>query len=140
MLVLRVMLVGVVATVAAAAAAGAVGAQAVAPKDGGDPIAGAQVFQRCAGCHSAVSGAPPKLGPGLYGVVGRKAGSMPGYQYSTAMRASGQTWTKASLDAFLTAPRTAVPGNKMPFMGLSNAQDRANVIAYLAGTKAAAKK
>ena len=137
---LRVMLVGAVATMTAAAAVGTVRAQVVAIKDGGDPVAGAQVFQRCAGCHSAASAAPPKLGPGLYGVVGRKAGSLPGYQYSAAMRSFGQTWTKASLDAFLTAPRAAVPGNKMPFVGLSKAQDRANVIAYLAATKTAAKK
>lgn len=102
---------------------------------GGDPVAGAQVFHRCAACHSVTPGAPSGIGPNLSGVVGRRAGSLPKYQYSNAMRSSGLIWTRDNIDRFLAAPRTVVPGTKMPFAGLSNAQDRSNITAYLSGAK-----
>ena len=75
------------------------------------------------------------MGPRLNGVVGRKAGAVPGYQYSKAMIAFGQAWTKANLDKYLSAPQATVPGTKMPFMGVQNAKDRANLIAYLSTKK-----
>lgn len=97
----------------------------------GDAKAGAQVFQRCAICHNAAKGAGAKIGPNLWGVVGRKAGTEPGFSYSSAMQKAGFVWTDAKLDAYLKAPQSVVPGNKMPFAGLSSATDRANVTAYL---------
>jgi cytochrome c len=96
----------------------------------GNAAAGKIVYARCASCHSADTPAN-RLGPSLQGVIGRKAAAVSGYNYSPALKASGLTWTPAQLDAFLTAPRSKVPGNKMGFVGLPNAADRANVIAYL---------
>lgn len=117
-----------------AAAAVAAGAQADA-NNPGDPVAGAQVFQRCSICHSVALGGPPMMGPNLNGVVGRKTGSLRGYQYSKAMSSSGLTWTKANLDKFLSGPQAFLEGTKMPFIGLPSAKDRANVIAYLSSLK-----
>lgn len=98
------------------------------------PPSGDQVFQqRCTVCHS-VQPAPGKMGPPLAGVVGRKAGTAPGYAYSNALKASGITWTPDQLDAFLKAPGKAVPGTKM-LLGAPNPEDRAAVIQYLSTLK-----
>lgn len=97
----------------------------------GDAAAGKTVFARCMACHSVVAG-QNKLGPTLAGVIGRKAGTVPGFTYSPAMKAAAISWTPDKLDAYLTAPKTLVPGNKMIFAGLPKPADRANVIAYLA--------
>ncbi|PZR35906.1 cytochrome c family protein [Caulobacter segnis] len=98
------------------------------------PPSGDQVFQqRCTVCHS-VQPAPGKMGPPLAGVVGRKAGAAPGYAYSSALKASGITWTPDQLDAFLKAPGKAVPGTKM-LLGAPNPEDRAAVIQYLSTVK-----
>lgn len=97
----------------------------------GNAANGAGVFDRCAICHSNTRTGGNKIGPNLFGVVGRKAGTYPGFSYSSAMASYGIVWTNAKLDAFITAPQTAVPGNKMPFGGLSNATQRADLIAYL---------
>jgi cytochrome c len=97
----------------------------------GNAANGAGVFDRCAICHSNTKTGGNKIGPNLFGVVGRKAGTYPGFSYSSAMTSSGIVWTDAKLDAFITSPQTAVPGNKMPFGGLSNAMQRADLIAYL---------
>lgn len=102
----------------------------------GNAVAGKTVYARCAACHS-VDTPVNRLGPSLLGVVGRKAATVPGYNYSPALKASGLMWTPVQLDAFLAAPRLKVPGNKMGFLGLANAADRANVIAYLGSTKPA---
>jgi cytochrome c len=99
-----------------------------------DADAGKKVFSKCAVCHTAVAG-KNGLGPSLFGVVGRQSGSVPGYSYSEAMKSAGKTWDEATLDAYLADPKAAVPGNKMSFAGLPNAEDRANVIAYLATLK-----
>ena len=96
----------------------------------GDPEAGRQVFKKCQACHSVVPG-KNMLGPSLAGVVGRKAGSAAGYSYSDAMKNAGFDWDAAKLDAYLTAPQSVVPGNKMPFPGLKTGQDRADVLAFL---------
>jgi cytochrome c len=101
----------------------------------GDAAAGAVTFKaKCGLCHSVVAG-KNGVGPSLFGVVGRGAGSAPGYSYSAANKASGKTWDEASLDTYLTNPKAFVPGTKMVFPGLANAADRGNVIAYLATNK-----
>jgi cytochrome c len=97
----------------------------------GNAANGAGVFDRCAICHSNTKTGGNKIGPNLFGVVGRKAGTYPGFSYSSAMASYGVVWTDAKLDAFIASPQTAVPGNKMPFGGISNATQRADLIAYL---------
>jgi cytochrome c len=94
-----------------------------------DAAAGAMSFLQCADCHSP--GASNGVGPGLKGVVGRKAGTQPDFTYSTAMAKSGLTWDDRTLDAFLADPRTALPGTAMAFPGVEDAKDRADLIAYL---------
>ena len=98
----------------------------------GDVATGKLVFRKCQACHSIEPG-KKGLGPSLAGVVGKKAGSVgPIFTYSPAMKASGITWDVATLDAYLTDPQKAVPGNKMPFPGLKTESERKAVIAYLA--------
>jgi cytochrome c len=97
----------------------------------GDVSHGASVFARCAACHSISKTSIGGIGPNLAGVVGRKAGALPGYRYSTAMKNSGLVWNEATLARFLAAPSQVVPGTKMTFAGLSNPKDRADVIALL---------
>ena len=105
-------------------------AYAQSPSDGlpGDPVRGQVVYQVCMGCHSLDE---DDVGPRHRGVVGRTAGTVPGYAYSPALRRSGLVWTPTNLDSWLTSPQRLVPGAKM-FFSLSNAKDRADVIAYLA--------
>jgi cytochrome c len=110
------------------AGAGVALAQA-APK--GDAAHGQQVFARCAACHKVGPGAAASIGPVLNGVVGRKAGSVPGYRYSAALKGSGLTWNQATLAKFLQAPMKTVPGTKMIFPGLPSPKDQADVVAYL---------
>jgi nitrite reductase (NO-forming) len=89
------------------------------------------VFRKCQVCHSLDPG-KDILGPSLAGVVGRKAGAEPNYAYSPAMKSANLTWDAKTLDAYLDDPQKAIPGNKMPFPGLKTAQDRLDVIAYVA--------
>jgi cytochrome c len=92
---------------------------------------GAQTFhQYCAICHDTTPG-KNKVGPSLAGVFGRAAGQEPGFDYSTAMQSSGLTWDEKTLDTYLTNPRTKVPGTKMLFPGIRNADQRQALIAYL---------
>ena len=101
----------------------------------GDVAAGqALVKTKCGICHSVEAG-QNRVGPSLFGVVGRHSGTVAGYNYSTANKNSGKVWDEATLDVYLTNPRALVPGTKMAFPGLPNATDRANVIAYLATLK-----
>lgn len=101
---------------------------------GDDPARGGQVFrQRCAACHSVEPG-KMGMGPNLSGVVGRAAGAAR-FAYSPAMKTAGGVWTDPRLDAFLRAPAATVRGNRMAFGGLSAAQDRADVIAFLKGAR-----
>lgn len=96
----------------------------------GDPGAGRAIFARCAVCHSALPG-HTKFGPSLFGVVGRKAGTLDQYPYSEAMKSFAQTWTNDELFTYLAGPQRLVPGTKMTFPGVPDTVERADVIAYL---------
>lgn len=101
----------------------------------GDPAAGKAVFQStCSICHSVQPG-QNKIGPTLFGVVGRKTGTVAGYTYSPQNQAANLTWDPATLDTYLQAPRTVIPGTKMTYAGLKDPQKRADLIAYLGTLK-----
>ena len=121
---------GRLALATAAAAFVATAAQAA-----GNATAGAQVFKQCTICHSNTKGAPNKIGPNLFGVVGSKAGTVPGFNFSPAMKNSGITWTEDKIADYAQHPAQVVPGNRMPFAGLPKAQDAQDVAAYLATLK-----
>lgn len=97
----------------------------------GNVAMGGTVFARCAICHDNHKNGANRIGPNLFGVVGRKAGSISGFTYSSVMKNAGFTWTNEKLDAYVASPQTIVPGNKMAFAGISNVQQRADLIAYL---------
>jgi cytochrome c len=102
----------------------------------GDPGHGKAVFsQQCAMCHTANKGGPTILGPNLYGVVGRKAGSVAGYSYSPHMKAADWAWTDEKLQAYLPAPRDMVPGTKMTYGGLHDPVKLSDLMAYLDAQK-----
>ncbi len=96
-----------------------------------DAAAGEKVFTKCKICHQIGEGAKNMVGPVLNGVVGRPAGTYPGYHYSDANKNSGITWNEATLKEYLKDPKAKVPGTKMVFPGLTSDDDIANVIAYL---------
>ena len=96
----------------------------------GDAAAGKKVFKKCKACHTLVEG-KKKVGPSLYGVIGRAAGTVEGYKYSKALLASGLTWDDETLAKYLTKPKVLVPKTKMSFAGLKKEGDIANVIAYI---------
>lgn len=96
-----------------------------------DVAAGEKVSGRCQQCHDLTKGGPNKIGPNLYGVVGRPRATHPGFDYSPAMKAKGGTWTYAELFQFLKQPQAYIPGTKMTFAGLPSEKDRINLIAYL---------
>jgi cytochrome c len=102
----------------------------------GDAAAGATVFAQCAACHTVGAGAQNTVGPVLNGIVGRTAGTYPGYRYSSAMRKSGLVWDEATLQKYLRGPDKVLPGTKMAFPGIASDADLANVIAYLKQQKA----
>jgi cytochrome c len=92
---------------------------------------GAKVFKKCASCHTAGKGEATKVGPNLYGVLGRKRAAFAGFSYSEAMKAKGGAWDAESVNQFITKPKDFVPGTKMAFPGLKKPQDRADVILFL---------
>ncbi|NJC09440.1 c-type cytochrome [Polymorphobacter fuscus] len=96
----------------------------------GDPVKGEKVFGQCRTCHVVEKGVN-RVGPSLWGVVGRQAGSIEGFKYSPANKNSGLTWTDEQLFTYLEAPQQVIKGTYMAFAGLKNPQDRADVIAYL---------
>lgn len=121
----------------AAAPAGAPAAADVATIDGtqfasftGTAAAGRAVFAQCRTCHVTDPGVN-RIGPSLAGIIGRAAGTVPGFAYSPANSGSGITWTKEKLFQYLENPQRVVPGTKMIFPGIPDAQRRADVIAYL---------
>jgi len=97
----------------------------------GDVAAGKLVFRKCQACHSLAPG-KNGLGPSLAGIVGKKSGGAPNFNYSPAMKGSNLTWDVATLNTYLSDPQKLVPGNKMPFPGLKTENERNAVIAYLA--------
>lgn len=94
----------------------------------GDPVRGEMIYKRCQGCHSIEV---DRIGPRHAGLFGRQAGSLPDFSYSDAMKNSGVVWEEKTLDQFLAAPRMFIPGNKMPFAGIKNDRERADLIAWL---------
>jgi cytochrome c len=97
---------------------------------GGDAARGEAKFGDCAACHKLQAGAN-EVGPSLHGLFTRKAGDVSDFRYSPAMKRSGIVWTAETLDAYLADPQSLVPGNRMPYAGMENAADRADLIAYL---------
>ena len=92
---------------------------------------GAKVFKKCLACHSIAEGGANKIGPALWGVLGRPAGSTPGYKYSKAMAAYGKNWSFEEMNGFLIKPKDWIKGTKMSFAGLKKASDIAAVILYM---------
>ena len=92
---------------------------------------GANAAKKCAACHTFGKGEPNRVGPNLYGVVGRPKGTEGGFDYSGAMKGKGGNWTVEDLNAFLTNPKAFVPGTKMTFAGVTRGSERADVIAFL---------
>jgi cytochrome c len=115
-------------TVVFASATFGVAAHAAAP---GDPAAGKIAYGACMSCHSIEDN---DVGPAHHGVVGRKAGSVPGYSYSIALKNSGIVWTPEMIDRWLQGPQKLVPGTKM-FFSVGDPKTRADIIAYLATQK-----
>lgn len=97
----------------------------------GDAAKGEKVFKKCATCHNIAAGEGNKVGPNLYGIIGRPAGTAEGFNYSDAMKNSGITWTEDELEKYLADPKAIVPGTKMTFPGLKKEDDIDNVIAYI---------
>jgi cytochrome c2 len=96
----------------------------------GDAARGEAHFKECAACHKLAAGAN-EVGPSLHGVFSRKAGELADFRYSPAMKRSGVSWTPEALDKYLADPQAFIPANRMPYAGMSNAADRADLIAYL---------
>ena len=96
----------------------------------GDPKRGEKLFENCRACH-AIDGAANEVGPGLRGVFGRRAGERDDFRYSPALKKSGIAWTPKTMDAFVADPQKAVPANRMPYSGMPDAGERADLIAFM---------
>lgn len=131
-------LAGGLAAAVCAPALAAAGAEATSADSGaiarGDPANGARIYGRCLACHALQY---DRTGPRHCGLFGRKAGSVPGFDYSEAMKRSGIVWNAATLDRFLANPLGAVPGTTMGYAGIADARERADLIAYLGQAKCA---
>ena len=99
-----------------------------------DPAGGERVFQRCVACHSVTAGEVGLPGPNLHGVIGRRAGTAPGFRFSPALvgaGARGVVWTRETLDAYLADPEAFIPGTEMGLPPLRSAEERRDVIDFL---------
>lgn len=103
---------------------------AICPARAADIEAGKTDFKKCALCHTTEAG-KNKIGPSLFGVVGRKAGTLDNFNYSEAMKKYDHTWDPETLNTYLADPRAVVPGTKMIFPGIKDEKERQDVIAYL---------
>ena len=106
-----------------------------APYNTGDPVAGEAKFAQCRTCHAIAKGAPNLTGPNLYGVFGTKAAQTPGFEFSDDLKNAKLTLDASTLDKWIENPKALVPQTKMTFAGLKTAQDRYDVIAFLATQK-----
>tara|TARA_B100001179_G_scaffold43054_1_gene28420 strand:+ start:26 stop:481 length:456 start_codon:yes stop_codon:yes gene_type:complete len=97
----------------------------------GDLERGRKLYLQCRACHSLKENEPHKIGPNLFKIIGSKAGSMKGYNYSDALSKSEIVWTIENLDLWLEKPYEIIPGNKMVFSGMSKQEDRNDLIAYV---------
>ena len=97
----------------------------------GDAAHGEKVFKKCSACHMIASGGKNMIGPNLWEVIGRTAGSVSDYKYSKAMVAYGKEWTFEEMNAYLIKPQAYIKGTKMAFAGLRKEKDRASVILYM---------
>lgn len=108
------------------------GAEPLAAPGPGDAKRGLRAFETCSLCHEVAPDAGSTIGPNLFGVVGRKIASLPGFDYSEAMRALPGAWDPAALDRYLANPEGVAPGTRMGVEGIADARRRADLIAYLA--------
>ena len=97
----------------------------------GDLVHGEKVFKKCSACHMIASGGKNMIGPNLWGVIGRTAGSVSDYKYSKAMTAYAKQWNFEEMNGYLIKPQAYIKGTKMAFAGLRKEKDRASVILYL---------
>ena len=97
----------------------------------GDLAHGEKVFKKCSACHMIAADGKNKIGPNLWGVIGRKAGAISDYNYSKAMVAYAKEWSYEEMNAYLIKPQAYIKGTKMAFAGLRKEKDRASVILYL---------
>jgi cytochrome c len=96
-----------------------------------DAAKGQASARKCASCHEFAQGAPNKVGPNLYDIVGRPLASVPGFNYSAALKAKGGNWTYEELDGFIRNPKQHVPGTTMAFAGIGAATERADLLTHL---------
>jgi cytochrome c len=105
----------------------------------GDATKGEKVFKKCAACHTITPDGKSKVGPDLYGVIGRTTGTLEGFDYSAVMTKAGEdghVWTEEEISKYLENPKAMFPGTKMTFVGLKKPEERADVIAYIKSVSA----